>query len=37
MEAELEVIHDAGHSSLEPGIIDALIRATDWMADRAAW
>jgi proline iminopeptidase len=36
-EAELEVIHDAGHSSLEPGIIDALIRATDWMADRAAW
>ncbi|MDZ4692016.1 prolyl aminopeptidase [Terricaulis sp.] len=36
-EAELEVIHDAGHSSLEPGIVDALIRATDWMADKAAW
>ncbi len=36
-EAELEIIHDAGHSSLEPGIVDALIRATDWMADRAAW
>jgi proline iminopeptidase len=36
-EAELEVIHDAGHSSLEPGIVDALVRATDWMADRAAW
>lgn len=36
-EAELEVIHDAGHSSLEPGIIDALVRATDWMADRASW
>ena len=36
-EAELEVIHDAGHSSLEPGIVDALVRATDWMADRASW
>jgi proline iminopeptidase len=36
-EAELEIIHDAGHSSLEPGIVDALIRATDWMAERAAW
>jgi len=36
-EAELEVIHDAGHSSLEPGIVDALVRATDWMADGATW
>ncbi|MBL8543596.1 MAG: prolyl aminopeptidase [Hyphomonadaceae bacterium] len=36
-EAELEIIHDAGHSSLEPGIVDALIRATDWMADKASW
>lgn len=36
-EAELEIIPDAGHSSLEPGIVDALIRATDWMADRGAW
>jgi proline iminopeptidase len=36
-EAELEIIGDAGHSSLEPGIVDALIRATDWMADKAAW
>jgi proline iminopeptidase len=36
-EAELDVIHDAGHSSLEPGIVDSLVRATDWMADRAAW
>ena len=36
-EAELEIIHDAGHSSLEPGIVDALIRATDWMAEKAAW
>jgi len=36
-EAELEIIPDAGHSSLEPGIVDALVRATDWMADRADW
>jgi proline iminopeptidase len=36
-EAELEIVHDAGHSSLEPGIVDALVRACDWMADRAAW
>jgi proline iminopeptidase len=36
-EAELEIIHDAGHSSLEPGIVDSLVRATDWMADKAAW
>lgn len=36
-EAELEIVHDAGHSSLEPGIVDALIRATDWMADKATW
>jgi proline iminopeptidase len=36
-EAELEIIHDAGHSSLESGIVDALVRATDWMADKADW
>ncbi len=36
-EAELEIIHDAGHSSLEPGIVDALVRATDAMADRVSW
>ncbi|MGE0742848.1 MAG: prolyl aminopeptidase [Hyphomonadaceae bacterium] len=36
-EAELDIIGDAGHSSLEPGIVDSLIRATDWMADRANW
>jgi proline iminopeptidase len=36
-EAELEIVHDAGHSSLEPGIVDSLIRATDWMADKANW
>lgn len=28
-EAKLEVIPDAGHSASEPGILDALIRATD--------
>ena len=28
-EAELRIIHDAGHSISEPGIIDALIDATD--------
>jgi proline iminopeptidase len=28
-EAKLEVIWDAGHASTEPGVIDALIRATD--------
>lgn len=36
-EAELEIIHDAGHSSLEPGIVDALVRATDWMVDGGKW
>jgi len=36
-EAQLEIIGDAGHSSLEPGIVDALIRATDWMIERGSW
>lgn len=36
-EAELEIIHDAGHSSLEPGIVDALVRATDWMVEGGKW
>jgi proline iminopeptidase len=31
-EAKLEVIWDAGHASTEPGIIDALVRATDQAA-----
>jgi proline iminopeptidase len=30
-------VPDAGHSSLEPGIVDALIRATDRFADNALW
>ncbi len=28
-EARFEVVWDAGHASTEPGIIDALVRATD--------
>jgi proline iminopeptidase len=31
-EAELEVVHDAGHSAFEPGNTDALVRATDRFA-----
>ena len=31
-EADLQIIRDAGHSSAEAGIIDALVRATDTMA-----
>ena len=35
-EAQLEVIADAGHSATEPGIVDALVRATDAFAERLA-
>ncbi len=35
-DAELQIIPDAGHSALETGIIDALVRATDNMARRLA-
>ncbi len=35
-EAELRIIPEAGHSALEPGILDALVRATDTFADRLA-
>ena len=31
-EARLDVIPDAGHASSEPGIVDSLLRATDWAA-----
>ncbi|WNO09514.1 prolyl aminopeptidase [Teredinibacter sp. KSP-S5-2] len=31
-ESELQIIRDAGHSSHEPGIIDALVKATETMA-----
>jgi len=33
-QAELEVIEDAGHAASEPGIVDALVRATDRFADQ---
>ena len=31
-EAKLDIVPDAGHASSEPGIVDSLIRATDWAA-----
>ncbi len=31
-EAHLDVVPDAGHASTEPGIVDSLLRATDWAA-----
>lgn len=34
-EAELVVVPDAGHASSEPGIVDALVRATDRLVDAA--
>ena len=33
-EAELWIVHDAGHSAGEPGIIDGLVRATDTLAGK---
>ncbi|MEM9387626.1 MAG: prolyl aminopeptidase [Pseudomonadota bacterium] len=35
-EAALEIVRDAGHLGIEEGIIDALVRAADAMADRLA-
>lgn len=35
-EAELQIVPDAGHSSMEPGIVDRLVQATDDFADRLA-
>lgn len=35
-QARLEVVADAGHSATEPGIVDALVRATDEFAERLA-
>ena len=32
-EAELVIVPDGGHSYDEPGVLDALIRATDRFAD----
>ena len=34
-EAAIEIVADGGHSFSEPGILDALVRATDGFADRA--
>ncbi len=34
--AELHIVREAGHSAMEPGIIDNLIRATDRFAQRSA-
>jgi proline iminopeptidase len=31
-DAKLDIIPDAGHASSEPGIIDSLVRGTDWAA-----
>ncbi len=33
-DSELDIIRDAGHSSREPGIVDALVRATEKVAHR---
>ena len=33
-ESQLDIVRDAGHSAMEPGIIDALVRATRNMANR---
>ncbi|WP_257283710.1 prolyl aminopeptidase [Endozoicomonas sp. SESOKO1] len=35
-QADLQIIRDAGHASCEPGIVDALVRATDDFARRLA-
>jgi len=35
-QADYQVIPDAGHAATEPGIIDALVKAADGMADRLA-
>lgn len=35
-EADLQLIFDAGHAASEPGIIDALVRATDRFAGKRA-
>jgi proline iminopeptidase len=35
-EAEFWIVHDAGHSAGEPGIIDGLVRATDRLAGKEA-
>lgn len=34
-DGELWMVHDAGHSASEPGIVDGLVRATDKLAGKA--
>lgn len=34
-DADLRIVHDAGHSASEPGIIDGLVRATDQFAGKS--
>jgi len=34
VDAELHIVRDAGHSSREPSILDALVKATDEIAKR---
>ena len=33
-EVDLRIVHDAGHSAYEPGIVDGLVRATDEFAGK---
>ncbi|RGP40632.1 Prolyl aminopeptidase [Altererythrobacter insulae] len=35
-EVDLRIVHDAGHSAYEPGIIDGLVRATDELAGKSS-
>jgi proline iminopeptidase len=35
-EVDLRIVHDAGHSAYEPGIVDGLVRATDELAGKSA-
>lgn len=34
-EVDLRIVHDAGHSAGEPGIVDGLVRATDELAGKS--
>lgn len=35
-EVDLRIVHDAGHSAYEPGIVDGLVRATDELAGKTS-
>jgi len=32
--SQLKIVPDAGHSSLEPGIISELVKASDWLSEK---